>query len=157
MKKVPLLSPDKQNIAKQKSQIPTADYWSKDITQLLSMLDTSSDGLRSAEANERLKLVGLNTIRAKQKTTAFRLILSQFKSPLVLNLNFCRDCIWYCGRVDRCYHRFGNCPWQYNPGFCAGILGNECGRKTKIQNYHQIKPIKGRKDTTLIHRASGSR
>ncbi len=87
MKKAPLLSPDKNNV-KPNLQISGVDYWSMDIKQLLSMLHTSEEGLKSAEANERLKLVGLNTISAKQKTTVFRLFLSQFKSPLVLILIF---------------------------------------------------------------------
>ena len=76
-------TPVKDKIASQNS---TANYWSLEPKQLLSLLHSSSEGLQPAEAEQRLKQYGLNTIGAQQKATAFRLLLSQFKSPLVLIL-----------------------------------------------------------------------
>jgi Mg2+-importing ATPase len=65
-----------------------AAYWSLAPEQLLSTLHTSMNGLQPADAEQRLKQYGLNTIRAQQQASAFRLLLSQFKSPLVLILIF---------------------------------------------------------------------
>ena len=63
-------------------------YWSLAPEQLLSALHASRNGLQPADAEQRLKQYGLNTIRAQQQATALRLLLSQFKSPLVLILIF---------------------------------------------------------------------
>lgn len=63
-------------------------YWSKTPEQLFSNLSTSSIGLTTTDAEQRLKQYGGNDINAQQQTTAFRLLLSQFKSPLVLILIF---------------------------------------------------------------------
>jgi Mg2+-importing ATPase len=63
-------------------------YWSLGPDQLLSALNASRDGLQAADAEQRLKRYGLNTIGAQRQATALRLLLSQFKSPLVLILIF---------------------------------------------------------------------
>ena len=63
-------------------------YWSLAPDQLLSALHASRNGLQPTDAEQRLKQYGLNTIRAQQQATALRLLLSQFKSPLVLILIF---------------------------------------------------------------------
>jgi Mg2+-importing ATPase len=65
-----------------------AVYWSLAPEQLLSALHASKDGLQPSDADQRLKQYGLNTIGAQQQATAVRLLLSQFKSPLVLILIF---------------------------------------------------------------------
>ncbi len=72
----------------QVAQATPEAYWSLEPEQLLTSLHTSKNGLQPAEAEQRLKQYGLNTIKAQQKATAFRLLLSQFKSPLVLILIF---------------------------------------------------------------------
>jgi P-type Mg2+ transporter len=72
-------------------QVPQATpvaYWSLAPEQLLSTLHSSRNGIQPADAEQRLKQYGLNTIRAQPQTTALRLLLSQFKSPLVLILIF---------------------------------------------------------------------
>ena len=63
-------------------------YWSLAPEQLLSELHTSRNGLQPVEAARRLQQYGPNTIRAQQETSALLLLLSQFKSPLVLILIF---------------------------------------------------------------------
>jgi Mg2+-importing ATPase len=63
-------------------------YWSLAPEQLLSALHASKKGLQPADAAQRLRRYGPNTIRAKEQATALRLLLSQFKSPLVLILIF---------------------------------------------------------------------
>src|SRR5512140_1954742 len=63
-------------------------YWSLAPEQLLSALQASKNGLESSDAVRRLKQYGPNTIRAQAQTTALRLLLRQFKNPLVLILIF---------------------------------------------------------------------
>ena len=65
---------------------PLSAYWSLSTEQLLSELHASIEGLKSADAFQRLKQYGPNTIKAQQQTTALTLLLSQFKSPLVIIL-----------------------------------------------------------------------
>ncbi len=77
--------PENEPIDEQAAQFP---YWSYTTEQLFSELYTSGQGLTTAEAEQRLKKYGLNSIKARQQTTAFHLLLSQFKSPLVLILIF---------------------------------------------------------------------
>src|SRR5512143_1091033 len=68
--------------------VTPAAYWSLAPEQLLSALHASRNGLQPGDAEQRLKQYGLNTIGAQQQATALRLLLSQFKSPLVLILIF---------------------------------------------------------------------
>ncbi|MGA2820513.1 MAG: magnesium-translocating P-type ATPase [Anaerolineales bacterium] len=70
------------------AQATPAAYWSLAPEQLFSALHTSSNGLQPAEAVQRLKEYGLNTIGAQQQATALHLFLSQFRSLLVLILIF---------------------------------------------------------------------
>lgn len=64
----------------------SAAYWSQTPEQILASLHTSRSGLQPADVALRTKRYGLNIIGAQQKTSALRLLLSQFKSPLVLIL-----------------------------------------------------------------------
>ncbi len=70
------------------SGVDKFSYWSKTPEQLFYNLSTSSNGLTTTDAEQRLKQYGGNDIDARQQATAFRLLLSQFKSPLVLILIF---------------------------------------------------------------------
>jgi P-type Mg2+ transporter len=63
-------------------------YWSITVEKLLSILQASRSGLQIADAEGRLKQYGLNAIGSKKRATALPLLLSQFKSPLVLILIF---------------------------------------------------------------------
>src|SRR5512143_3308556 len=70
---------------------PTAaleSYWTLTANQLLSALHTTLNGLQHTDAENRIKQYGPNTLKAQRQTTAFALLLSQFKSPLVLILIF---------------------------------------------------------------------
>ena len=89
MKPVPNLSSSTAPKAGQQvAQATPAVYWSFVPEQLLSALHATRNGLQPADAEQRLKQYGLNTIRAQQQATALHLLLSQFKSPLVLILIF---------------------------------------------------------------------
>lgn len=63
-------------------------FWSQPLDRLLTALNSSAEGLSSAQAAHRLQQVGPNTLKAGQQVTALGLLLNQFKSPLVLILVF---------------------------------------------------------------------
>jgi len=63
-------------------------YWSLSTDALLGELSASTDGLAAAEAERRLARFGRNAIKAKEQATALKLLLNQFRSPLVLILVF---------------------------------------------------------------------
>ena len=64
------------------------EYWSLPPEQVLGALHASRSGLQPEEADQRLKQYGTNSIEAQTQASALRLLLSQFKSPLVLILIF---------------------------------------------------------------------
>lgn len=89
MKVIPDLSASKP--PKASETIPSAtqfSYWSLTPERLFSNLNASQTGLTTVDAEQRLKQSGANVIEAQQQATTFRLLLSQFKSPLVLILIF---------------------------------------------------------------------
>ncbi|MFN7894512.1 MAG: HAD-IC family P-type ATPase, partial [Pirellula sp.] len=61
-------------------------FWSTTAEQLLRSLRSASTGLSQSEADRRLKQVGRNSINATSQQSTIGLLLSQFKSPLVLIL-----------------------------------------------------------------------
>jgi len=63
-------------------------YWSLSSEALFQGLKSSSNGLSSAEAQQRLSEFGKNLLQEKKKTGPFWLFLNQLKSPLVLILVF---------------------------------------------------------------------
>ena len=68
-------------------QIPIA-FWSVPATELLQQLKTTPQGLTSAEAQARLIHYGPNLLKPKRRSDAPTLLLSQFKSPIILILLF---------------------------------------------------------------------
>ncbi len=68
------------------AESPQVAYWSVAPEQLLTSLKTTENGLQQADAEQRLKQYGQNTISTQKQATALRLLLKQFKSPLVLIL-----------------------------------------------------------------------
>jgi len=63
-------------------------YWTLTADQLFTALDTSSNGIQQLDAAGRIKKYGLNALKEQRKTTTLTLLLSQFRSPLVLILIF---------------------------------------------------------------------
>ncbi|WXG41759.1 MAG: HAD-IC family P-type ATPase [Candidatus Freyarchaeum deiterrae] len=63
-------------------------FWSVPAADLLQPLQTTPQGLKSEEAEQRLKIYGPNRLKPKKKTTSLSLFLAQFKSPLILILLF---------------------------------------------------------------------
>jgi Mg2+-importing ATPase len=67
---------------------PLAAYWSIPFEQLLTELHSSPNGLSQDEAKRRVYQYGPNSITAASQTTVCGLLLSQFRSPLILILVF---------------------------------------------------------------------
>jgi Mg2+-importing ATPase len=82
------LFPTKLQTKQQKTSTTLKTYWALTTEQLFSALHASKNGLQSADAEQRLKQYGPNTISAQKQSTVLGLLLRQFKSPLVLILIF---------------------------------------------------------------------
>ena len=63
-------------------------YWSQPVEDVIATSHSSTDGLRSDDARQRLAQFGPNTIKARDRATALSLFLNQFKSPIILILLF---------------------------------------------------------------------
>jgi Mg2+-importing ATPase len=69
------------------NQLPL-EFWSISVTEMLQKLNTKKEGLSSSDANIRLSQYGSNLIKPKKRTDVFTLLISQFKSPIILILFF---------------------------------------------------------------------
>ena len=65
---------------------PLDNFWSLDSKEALRLLSCSDSGLPAAEAGDRLKTYGPNTLKGASHSSAVLLFLSQFKSPITLLL-----------------------------------------------------------------------
>ena len=63
-------------------------YWSVPQDALITALNSNPEGLTVDEASRRLATQGPNSIKARKKSNIGGLILSQFKSPIILILLF---------------------------------------------------------------------
>jgi len=63
-------------------------FWSLSWSEMIQKLESEKEGLTSAEAQKRLALYGSNHIKPKKRSGVFTLLLSQFKSPIILILFF---------------------------------------------------------------------
>jgi P-type Mg2+ transporter len=63
-------------------------FWSIPSLELLQQLQTTPQGLRSDEIQERLLRFGSNRLKPKKKSNALTLLIAQFKSPIILILIF---------------------------------------------------------------------
>jgi Mg2+-importing ATPase len=59
-------------------------YWNIPNESLIDFLNTTSQGLSSTDAMDRLIKYGINAIDYKRKTGPLSLFLSQFKSPIII-------------------------------------------------------------------------
>ena len=66
------------------------EYWSIPTADLLEQLSDRTGeqyketGLTSTEANLRLSKYGKNLVKSKRKTDSLSLLISQFKSPIII-------------------------------------------------------------------------
>jgi Mg2+-importing ATPase len=68
---------------------------------MLQKLETKKEGLTSDEAHKRLELYGSNLLKPKKRSDWFTLLISQFKSPIILILFFATGLSFFLrDRVD---------------------------------------------------------
>jgi Mg2+-importing ATPase len=65
-----------------------SDFWSAPQADLLSGLETRQEGLESGEARRRLIRYGANLLKPPKRSDTLALLISQFKSPIILTLIF---------------------------------------------------------------------
>ena len=65
---------------------PSNNYWGESPEDLLRALDSSVDGLSTAEAAQRLVSYGPNLLKTRAQVTPVGLFLAQFKSPIMIIL-----------------------------------------------------------------------
>ena len=63
-------------------------FWSIATTETLEQLQTTAQGLTTDEARARLTRYGANLLKPKKRSDSLSLLISQFKSPLILILLF---------------------------------------------------------------------
>ena len=69
------------------NQLPPA-FWSLSASDLLKLLESVKEGLTGSEAKKRLDLYGANILKPQKRTDVLTLLISQFKSPIILILFF---------------------------------------------------------------------
>ena len=67
---------------------PSDAFWSATAAEILKELQTTPQGLSEEEVQERLARHGSNLLKPKKRTDDLTLLLSQFKSPIILILLF---------------------------------------------------------------------
>src|SRR5208283_435167 len=63
-------------------------FWSVPATEMLQQLGTTTKGLSSDEAGQRLIRYGSNLLSPQRRSNVLTLLLAQFASPLILILLF---------------------------------------------------------------------
>jgi hypothetical protein len=62
------------------------EFWSISADEMLKTLNTNKSGLTNIEAGKRLLEFGSNLLKPRKRTDVFTLVISQFKSPIILIL-----------------------------------------------------------------------
>ena len=76
-------------------------FWAYSVDAHFKRLQTSAQGLSSAEAKKRIKCFSANQLRGNKQTSPLRLFLSQFKSSIILLLLFATGLSFFLhDRVD---------------------------------------------------------
>lgn len=63
-------------------------FWSFSLEEAFTQVQSKEEGLSSAEAQNRLRQFGKNSIKESQRASTFLLLVNQFKSPISLLLIF---------------------------------------------------------------------
>jgi len=69
------------------NQLPP-EFWSIAAADLLKTLEAVKEGLTGNEAKKRLALYGANSLKPQKRSNVLTLLISQFKSPIILILIF---------------------------------------------------------------------
>jgi len=66
--------------------VANKSFWALKISEVLDLLESTQEGLTDEEAKKRLKIFGKNEISRGKKTTRIKILLNQFKNPLIFLL-----------------------------------------------------------------------
>jgi Mg2+-importing ATPase len=77
------------------AQEPPPSFWSLPKDELLRQLDSSPQGLTQDEAHARLELYQAFALKPRGRATGWSLLLSQYKSPIILLLLFAAGLSFY--------------------------------------------------------------
>src|SRR5512133_1475094 len=66
----------------------THPFWSVPVTELFARFETTAGGLSTEAVKKQFALYGPNRLKPQQRSDAFTLLISQFKSPIILILLF---------------------------------------------------------------------
>lgn len=80
--------------------IPTADLLQQLITTAQKLKEYQEAGLTSTEANLRLTKYGKNLVKSTKKTDLLSLLVSQFKSPIIIIFIFTSVLSFFLGQIE---------------------------------------------------------
>src|SRR5665647_477309 len=69
------------------NQLPPA-FWNISAADLLKTLESVKEGLTGTEAQKRLAIFGANILKPQKQSDVLTLLVSQFKSPIIIILFF---------------------------------------------------------------------
>ena len=69
------------------NQLPSA-FWHVPVSDLLKTLESNKEGLTGPEAKKRLAIFGANLLKPQKRSDVLTLLISQFKSPIIILLFF---------------------------------------------------------------------
>jgi len=69
------------------NQLPPA-FWHVPVSDLLKTLESDKEGLTGSEAKKRLAIFGANLLKPQKRSDVLTLLISQFKSPIIIILFF---------------------------------------------------------------------
>jgi P-type Mg2+ transporter len=124
------------NSRKLMNQPPLA-FWSISINEIFQKLETAKEGLTSSEAGSRLVHYGANRLKPIKRSDTLTLLVSQFKSPIILILFFATGLSFFLhDRVDAFIILF--------IVFISGLLGfwQERGASNAVAKLLSIVKIK---------------
>lgn len=67
-------------------EVTRKSFWALPVHEVLDALETTANGLLQEEADERLKIFGKNVLAKRTRITKLKILLRQFKSPLIFLL-----------------------------------------------------------------------
>ena len=77
------------------------EYWNISAAELSQRLDSSQqDGLSSSQVNQRLRLYGQNLVRTDKKKTTLSVLISQFKTPIIIVFIFTAALSFFLGEKE---------------------------------------------------------
>jgi P-type Ca2+ transporter type 2C len=75
------------------------NFFDKSIDEVMKLLKTSKNGLSTSQADQRLHKYGLNELEVGEGPSPWKILLSQFKSPLVWILIVALVISWFLGEA----------------------------------------------------------